>query len=164
MYKYFLAFAIALILLSTCKHSRVISKVANSLTRDSFITHYEKEPYEKANFVKLSKDSVYLIFLRDFNDSVSIYLNNKLYTQIYINNKYYPYQGAYNGYQLSGIEYKLSTRKKKLFITIVLKNQNKFIEFLINKNYPLCGIDHYMGNWMIDYRKHKYLVDIRSKG
>ena len=149
-----------MVLIHGCSSPKSLTGHFSFLTKDTFSTAYEKNVTDTNKWFNWNHDSTSLYFLKDFNDTVVIYLNHKKVFKTYINNNNYPYPGATKGAEVSGVTFSISTKLRMPLIDVELKSEKRFIEFMLDKNFPSCDIDHSNGNWTINYRYHSYEINI----
>ncbi|QOG01405.1 hypothetical protein [Flavobacterium sp. MDT1-60] len=94
-----------------------------------------------------------LVFLKQFKDSIDIYLNNDKVKSFYKNDFHYDENGKeYIIHDESpNVEAKTIFLKKKSKnqIIIALKNKNKKVSFVINKLYDVYLVSHYNDSWFL---------------
>jgi len=129
------------------------------LTKDTFTTVYEKRQNDTIKLFNWEHDSTSFYFLKDFNDTVILYVNYRKVFKTYLNNNNYPYIGAVKGSEFSGVTFTINTKIKKMVIDVELKNQKRFIEFALDKDFPACDIDHSNGNWTLIYSNYPYEIN-----
>ena len=149
-----------IVLIHGCSSTKSFTDHFSFLTKDTFSTTYEKNASDTNKLFNWNHDSTSLYFLKDFNDTVVVYLNHRKVFKTYINNNNYPYLGATKGAEFSGVTFSISTKLRKPVIDVELKSKKRFIEFILDKNFPSCDIDHSNGNWTINYRYHSYEINI----
>ena len=101
-----------------------------------------------------NNNSILFSFFEEFNDTVVLFVNKKKQGQWFINAKDNP--GESSGY--SGIDYCLHLKKEKNIVIIKLLSQKKYIEFIVDKEYPLYSIQRYGNTWYINARKYVMIL------
>lgn len=99
-------------------------------------------------------NSIVFSFFEEFNDTVVLFVNNKKQGQWFINTKDNPVESSGH----SGIDYSLLLKKKKNTVVIKLLSQKKYVEFIVDKEYPLYSIQRYGNTWYINGRKYKMIL------
>ena len=149
-----------IIFVTGCRAPKSFAYRLSKLKKDTFRIEYEIMGNNAHTSTLRKHKSTSLNFLKNFNDTVIINVNYRKVNQVYINNSNYPYLGAVKGSEFSGLTYKIHTKVKKSIIDIELKLQKKYIEFVLDKKFPYCDIDHSNGNWTINYRIKPYEINI----
>lgn len=101
-----------------------------------------------------SHNSIVFSFFEEFNDTVVLFVNNKKQGQWFIDAKDNPLESS--GY--SGIDYSLHLKKEKNIVIIKLLSQKKYIEFVVDKEYPLYSIQRYGNTWYVNARKYVMIL------
>jgi hypothetical protein len=101
-----------------------------------------------------NNDSIVFSFFEEFNDTVVLFVNKKKQVQLVIDAKDNPVESS--GY--SGIDYSLHLKKEKNIVIIKLLSQKKYIEFIVDKKYPLYSIQRYGNTWYVNARKYMMIL------
>lgn len=134
-----------------CFEKHIQSIYPASFVKDSLIVGYENQVLDSNKLVERQDTNlVVLSFFEEFNDTVTLHLNGIEKWRSLINGKDNPIGST--GY--SGVDVGVSSSNKKDVIQIRLLNKKRFVEFFLNKEYPLCSIQRYNNIWHINYRKH----------
>jgi hypothetical protein len=134
-----------------CFKKHIQSIYPASFVRDSLIIGYENQVIDSNKLVKRQDTNlVVLSFFEEFDDTVTLYLNGIEKWRALIKGK--NNQSGSTGY--SGVDVGVSSTNKNNLIQIKLLDQKRFVEFLLDKEYPLCSIQRYNNIWHINYRKH----------
>ena len=83
-----------------------------------------------------------------------MFVNKKKQVQLVIDAKDNPVESS--GY--SGIDYSLHLKKEKNIVIIKLLSQRKYIEFIVDKEYPLYSIHRYGNTWYVNARKYMMIL------
>jgi hypothetical protein len=134
-----------------CSSGHKLSSASTLFAKDSVTIGFENQPID-SNFLARREDRnlVILTFFEKFNDSVILYLNGREKWRAYISDKNNPYESS--GY--SGIDIGISSPDRNNLIRLELLNQKRFVEFSLNKDFPICSIQRYNGIWSVNYRNH----------
>jgi hypothetical protein len=137
---FFLGCSTATNILPNFKEEQKIVEYTDSLST-IWVTKSSKSP------------DITLLFLKQFKDSIDIYLNNDKVERFYKNDFHYDKNGEeYIIHDESpNIESKtiFVKKKSKNQITIALKNSSKKLTFEINKLYDVYLVSHYNDSWFL---------------
>lgn len=97
--------------------------------------NFEKNCKEKATIKRKNKNVVTFMFFQVKGDTVAVYVNEKKVMERYITHDSDLVSTNYTGIDFS---YEYSNKENK--IIIVYQQQKSFIEFALDKNFPLYGI------------------------
>jgi hypothetical protein len=147
--------SILLIIILSCSTSK---KITNYLEEEKTISYVDSVAGFSFKRIKKSQ-SINLLFLKKFNDSLDIYLNNDKVENFYKNDSHFDSEG--NEYVIHDEAPKIETKvvslkiKSKNYITIALRNSKKKASFEIKENYDNYFISHYNNHWYFTGTKSK---------
>jgi hypothetical protein len=98
-----------------------------------------------------NRRSITFVFFEEFNDTLVVCLNNKEIGKWILQEQNNPIQSS--GY--SGINVNFLLKGRKNHVTMRLMRQKKYIEFKIDKNYPVYSIQRYDNVWYVNARKYR---------
>jgi hypothetical protein len=133
---------------------------------DSLVIEYDTTDVNAPLFNRHNKDSVYMSFWGDYDDTVLLSLNGTVHNRILIDSDNYPnrrrnYNGPLNGYQyldFTGVRDSLYCRKRVNVVKLKLSINGGFIQFILDKRFPICQIKRSNGLWKVSYRKNQETI------
>ena len=114
------------------------------MTKDSLKLEFISDCLDKDK-LKGEKDVVEVILFEQFDDTLSIYVNNKHLKDWAIYTKNNPFTST----GFSGISFKLLLKNKKNLIRFQLVKKRKYVEFCLDKHYSRYTVQLYENVWYI---------------
>jgi hypothetical protein len=100
-----------------------------------------------------NKDIISLYFFQDFSDTVIVYINNEEVMRRYVYHDSDLVSTKFTGETFSYL-YSL----KSNIITIAYKASKRYVEFVLDKRYPLYAIHAYEKNCFVSGRKYQMII------
>lgn len=100
-------------------------------------------------------NTVYFSFFEEFDDTLVLVINNKVIKQWPIYNK----NNSTSSSGFSEIIHGVILKKRKSKVLIKLLNKKKYIEFIVDKKFPLFSIQRYNNVWYVNARK--YMMNLK---
>ena len=147
--------SILIIIFLSCSTSKEITNYLEEEKTISYVDSVDGFSFER---IKKSQ-SINLLFLKKFKDSLDIYLNNNKVENFYKNDSHFDSEG--NEYVIHDEAPKIETkvvslkRKSKNFITIALRNSKKKASFEVKEDYDNYLISYYNNHWYFTGTKSK---------
>lgn len=138
----FSVFALSIV----CSCSSV--RQSDGFVKEQVITSIDISEQEQPIISWINTDSVAIGLWGEYNDTVEVYVNGKKLSRTLVENKDKPYPKL----DFTGKVVWVTGDRRKEAIEIKLLRQRKKISFLLDRNYPLCNVNHINGNWTISYR------------
>lgn len=112
--------------------------------------HYNKEKIEGKS---IRYDSSYIIFFKNFNDTINVYKNSQLLRKLEVFTKNNPAESS--GY--SGISVRIKNEKYNI-ITIELLSQKIYISFKLDSRYRYYDIQYNNNEWYVRARNKTLII------
>jgi len=135
-------------LLSCSIKRKIAIAIPNLMAKDSLKLDFDSDCPDKRK-LKVEKNVVEFMLFEEFDDTLSMYVNNKQVKDWAIYTKNNPFTST----GFSGISFKLSLKNKNNLIRFQLAEKHKYVEFDIDKHYPLYTIQLYQNIWYVNGRR-----------
>ncbi len=124
--------------------------------KEKLVFFKEKSSAEKEKYriERNDRGLVVFSFFEEFNDTLVLFLNGEKQGQWVIHKMNNPAQSS--GY--SGISYSTVLKKRKNIVVLKLLQNKKYVEFKINKRYPLYSLQRYGSIWYVNARKYAMIL------
>lgn len=148
--KYYLT--IALILYSFHGHTQLPE--LNEFQKCKAAIFNEKKATKKMRIERPDKNKVSIMFFQDFSDTVSVYFDSTLLFQKYLLHDTLLVSTDYTGESLSHL-----FTKKNNSILILYHTQKKYLQFNLERRFPLYSVHHYLNKFCaISGRKSRIVI------
>jgi hypothetical protein len=141
-----------------CRVQKIKRDYVINQKMDSVILKYDDTLY-KGDPPVIVNDSVQMSFWGEYNDTVQIIFNGIVKTNLFLNTNDYPY----DGFDFSGKNYSVNCKKGQCVVILRLLRTGRYVQFNINRNYPVCNVNRVNEVWYITNKKgnthvHTYRV------
>jgi len=119
----------------------------SAMVKDSLILDFVYDCPENLK-IKRENNKVEFMLFEEFDDTLSLYINNKHYGNWILFTKNNPFTST----GFSGFSFNLVLKRKKNDIIFELVGKKRYIEFELDKKYPLYTVQRYNGIWYVNGR------------
>jgi hypothetical protein len=152
---------IVLIVLASCSSTKQLpnSKLLPNFAEEEKMVNFVDSVATISIKKPAKTKEIYLVFLKQFKDSLDIYLNRDKVESFYKNDFHYDENGeeyiVHDELAKSEVKIVLLKKKSKNQITIALKNAHKKVSFEIRKEYDIYLVSYYNDHWYFNGTKSK---------
>jgi hypothetical protein len=143
---------------SNCKTVKKNSGNQKREIRGTLLMNYDDTIHEGYVLTGKDRDSVTLYFAGEYsNDSLFIFVNDIFVEKKSLNTLNYPSKES----DFSGEESHLAHENGKTKVKLKLLRRNEFIQFNLNKNYPIIFVRYEDGIWKLLFKKSMKRIYVR---
>ena len=111
--------------------------------------NFEKDCIDREEIKRKYKNQVTVMFFQDISDTVSLFINGKLAFH-----KFIFHDSDLVSTKYTGINFSHQYKAKNNLVKVKYYNSNRFIEFKLDKSYPLYSIQYYtLDSFTVSARK-----------
>lgn len=144
--------------LSSCKTTNMNKGFLLNRKMDSLILSYDTSVNAQSNLVRANDDSIKIYFYGEYNDTVLIIFNDVVKEKIPIISQ----DSLPNDFNYSGKSYSIKCQNGKGIVTLKLLRAGGYVQFPVEKKYPLCKINRINNIWYVTNRRdYEYINTYR---